>query len=118
MTYSVWCGGEFIEAFDSGVYVILQRNPWPDPAAIWKRMVAEQGDGTAVGTVQGVPAFESEIDPARPNIHGCIFFVANDVYVVVCGDGTIPLKDLLPVAESVTPLLPPRHHPSPTPSHA
>jgi hypothetical protein len=110
MTYSVWCGDELVEEFNSGVSVILQPNPWPDPAANWKEMAgeSEQGGGTSVGSVQGVPAFEQEINPANPNLLGSVFFVVNNVYVMVLGDGTIPLKNLLVVAESVKPSLPVR----------
>jgi hypothetical protein len=58
-------------------------------------------------TVQGVPALEEDaLNSDDPGRFGSVFFVFNDLYIRVSGNGSIALSDLVTVAQSISPSLP------------
>jgi hypothetical protein len=117
MTYSVWCGAGLVEGFSSGVRISMEPNGYPDPTSAFRQMAKQDGVGAFVAKVQGVPALEEDaLNSDEPGRYGSVFFVIDDLYVRVWGDGSNALPDLLAVAESITPSLPARLAPTPSPS--
>ena len=88
--------------FPSGINIYLDQNGLSDPAATWKAMAAQDPTDTSVGAVQGQPA--AFIDPAKSKggANGSISFVVRGTWIVVEGNGSIPLSDLIRVTNGLT----------------
>ena len=100
--------------FSSGINIYLDVNTISDPAAAWAALAAADSFDTSVGTVRGQPA--ALIDPAKDSTgfgNGSVTLVDGSTWIVVEGDGTIPISSLESVAESLTP---PAVTASPSPS--
>jgi hypothetical protein len=117
MTHVWSCGGPEVEMqFSSGINVYLDVNGIPDPAAAWAAMAAADSFNTSVGTVRGHPA--ALIDPAKDPTgyaNGSVSFVEGNTWIVIEGNGRIPILALERVAESLTPAGT-ANPPSPSPS--
>jgi hypothetical protein len=90
--------GGFLLLYQSGVGVLESPNTLKDPAAEWEGL-ADSYKEFSVGQINGVPA--SFADPAIDEAIGGVDFVVGDVRYTVSGDGTIPLDDLISVAQSL-----------------
>jgi hypothetical protein len=104
MNQVVLCSSDQVELdFGSGVIVTLGVNHLVDPPKEWATL-AEEYPEFSTGTVGGVPA--SLADPAKGALGG-VDLVEGGVRMTVTGDGTIPLSDLIAVAESIQAAFPP-----------
>jgi hypothetical protein len=88
--------------FRTGVNVVADVNTIKDPLAAWQGLADTNTLIYSVGEIQGNPALfiDPEADP-KDDAEGGITVVLDGVYVSVGGDGTIPLKELVAVAESL-----------------
>jgi hypothetical protein len=100
----IWhCGTPGLQMhFTSGIRLYLDRNTMDDPAAAWRNEAAGDPTTTTVGTVQGQPALliDPSNDPNNP-ANGSVTFVEGDTWLVIEGNGTIPITDLVRVANSL-----------------
>ena len=102
----VWnCGGSYIvEQFSSGINVYLELNNGAASATAWAALAAADPTTTSVGTVRGQPA--ALIDPDKDPTHqsnGSVTLVDAGVWIVVEGNGKIPITDLERVTNSLQP---------------
>jgi hypothetical protein len=104
MTHLWKCQGTEVEMqFASGINILLDQNTIQDPAKAWSDMAAAQPTDTSVGTVRGQPA--ALIDPAADptgGISGSVSVVDGNMWIVVEGNGRIPLATLERVANSLS----------------
>jgi hypothetical protein len=89
--------GGYLLLYDSGVGVLESVNTLNDPVSEWQGL-AEAYKEFSVGEINGIPA--SFADPAAGAVGG-VDFVVGDVRYTVSGDGSIPLDDLVAVADSL-----------------
>jgi hypothetical protein len=89
-----------VEQFSSGINVIQAVNSIPNPAASWAALAAADPTSTSVGTVRGQPA--ALIDPGN-GANGSVTVVDAGVWMVVEGNGKIPITDLQRVTNSLQP---------------
>jgi hypothetical protein len=95
------CSSDQVEVdYESGVLVTIGVNHFEDPVMEWKTL-AEDYPEFSTGTVRSVPA--SLADPEKGAIGG-VDLVGGDVRITVTGNGSIPLNDLIEVAESLEPI--------------
>lgn len=95
-----WCGGAPLLTFTSGVQVWYESG-WGEVADIekkWAGLVAEDGEGE-VATVLDRPALLRPISKTFPK--GELLVAVDDTLITVYGDGTVPLEQLVEVAESI-----------------
>lgn len=103
------CASDQVEIdFSSGVILTLGTNHLANPADEWSKLAQDYPE-FSTGTVRGVPA--SLADSAKGALGG-VDLVQNGVRITVTGNGSIPLTDLVDVAESIQPIA----SPTPTPS--
>lgn len=99
---SAWrCQGSEVELrFSSGVNIYLDLNTIDDPARAWEELASADPNDTSVGRALGQPA--ALIDPAKSkSANGSVSVVSGTTWVVVEGDGKLPLGDLIGVADSL-----------------
>ncbi len=89
-------------AFISGVKVELQPNPFEDPVLEWTQDAASYPQAS-VGIMRGKPASfaDPEKDPTGIS-NGGVSWVEDGLYIIVYGNGEIPLDQLIEVAKSLT----------------
>ncbi|MGZ5372331.1 MAG: hypothetical protein ACXWDE_11135 [Aeromicrobium sp.] len=99
----VWgCEGEQAEIdFSSGIKVHLFPDTIDDPSSAWSSMASDSPGDTTVGVALGQPA--ALIVPVQGN-NGSVSVVDQGQLIVVEGNGTIPLDDLVRVTDSMVPL--------------
>jgi hypothetical protein len=95
------CSSDQVEVdYESGVLVTTGVSHLEDPVMEWKTLAEEYAE-FSTGTVRGVQA--SLADPEKGAIGG-VDLVEGDVRITVTGNGSIPLNDLIEVAESLEPI--------------
>jgi hypothetical protein len=100
----IWkCTGNAVELrFKSGIHVLLDLNDIANPAAAWRAEAAQDEDLASVGIALNEPALL--IDPARDpsgSATGSVTFVHGATWVVIEGNGSISLPNLVRVADSM-----------------
>jgi hypothetical protein len=109
------CSDDQVEIdFESGVILTLGVNHLADPATEWDTL-AKQYPEFSTGTVRGLPA--SLADPSKDALGG-VDLVEEGVRMTVTGNGSIPLTDLIAVAESLAPIGSPSPSPTASPTTA
>jgi hypothetical protein len=105
MTHIWKCGGTgIVEQFSSGINISQAVNVISNPAASWAALAAADPTTTSVGTVRGQPA--ALIDPDKDPTHqsdGSVTVVDAGVYMLIVGNGKIPITDLERVTNSLQP---------------
>jgi hypothetical protein len=95
------CSSDQVEVdYESGVLVTTGVSHLEDPVMEWKTLAEDYAE-FSTGTVRGVQA--SLADPEKGAIGG-VDLVEGDVRITVTGNGSIPLNDLIEVAESLEPI--------------
>jgi hypothetical protein len=95
------CSSDQVEVdYESGVLVTTGVSHPEDPVMEWKTLAEDYAE-FSTGTVRGVQA--SLADPEKGAIGG-VDLVEGDVRITVTGNGSIPLNDLIEVAESLEPI--------------
>jgi hypothetical protein len=97
------CSDSLLAQYRSGVNVFMEAEEPKDPLGIFSQMAREDPQ-FQVGEVLGEPALlvDPEKDPTGRTPGGVSVFL-NGLLVEVAGDGTIPLDELIAVAESLSP---------------
>jgi len=88
--------------FASGVTLVLDKNTIVNPEESWRRLADSDPSVYSVGVVNGTPA--SFIDASKDETktaEGGVTYVVDGVYVSVGGNGSIPLVDLVSIAEEL-----------------
>jgi hypothetical protein len=99
---SVWqcatVAGGYLLVYDSGIGVLESVNTLKDPPAEWQGLADSYKEFT-VGEINGVPA--SFADPSVDGAIGGVDFVIGEVRYTVSGNGSLPLEDLIAIADSL-----------------
>jgi len=87
-----------------GVIIYMDVNTIVDPAAAWAALAYQDPYDTSVGMVAGHSA--ALIDPANDptgTANGSVSLVEDGTWIVVEGNGQIPISDLEAIAASLKP---------------
>jgi hypothetical protein len=96
------CGPAIVQRYSNGFVLTQEPNSIKDPDAAWQRFANEYKE-FSVGTVRGVSASLAE---RGSGADGGVQFVEDGVLIDLVGNGTVPLKDLMGVVETLRPLSP------------
>ena len=101
---AVWdCPGDaYLLRFESGITVFYDVSTIADPELGWAALAAENPEIYSVEKVRGVMA--SVTDPSGDKsgeTNGGVTLVSDGLYISVGGNGSIPVKELIAVTESL-----------------